>query len=310
MACRRRLVSREVTTTVRPTSSTTRIPKRTVSVTSRSIDFIKDQVKADAPFYVQVSYYAQHLSVVTSERALAKYREKGTPDRGYTQAWAAMMEELDAGVGRLIDAVGELGIDQNTYIFLTADNGGRGTVPGGDNRLPPTNVPLTGAKHSLYEGGIRVPFIVRGPRIGKGSVCRVPVVGYDFLPTFVELAGGEASQLPEEVDGASFKPLLLDPVGRSLARNAGAIIFHRPNKLFSAIRTDDWKLMLFWKPNGEVDHRELYDLSADPTEEGNDLADAQPARAEAMQAKLLQFLSEVNADKPRPRKPSPKRKKS
>lgn len=93
-------------------------PKRTLSVTGKAIDFMKAQVKAKKPFYVQVSYYAQHLSVVTRESLLKKYRKKGTPDRGYTQAWAAMMEELDNGVGQLLDTLEQLDINDNTYVFF------------------------------------------------------------------------------------------------------------------------------------------------------------------------------------------------
>jgi arylsulfatase A-like enzyme len=127
--------------------------KRTPSMTDRAIAFIREQAEADKPFYVQASYYAQHLSVVCTEKVLAKYKAKGVPDRGYPQAWAAMMEELDKGVGRLLDTLDELQIADNTYVVFTADNGGRGTVPGGDTNRLPTNFPLTGAKHSLYEGG-------------------------------------------------------------------------------------------------------------------------------------------------------------
>ena len=165
--------------------------KRTPSMTDRAITFIRNQAEAEKPFYVQASYYAQHLSVVCTEKALAKYKAKGVPDRGYPQAWAAMMEDLDKGVGHLLDTLDELQIADNTYVFFTADNGGRGTVPGGDLERLPTNFPLTGAKHSLYEGGIRVPFMVRGPGVNAGSVSHVPVAGYDFLATFFELAGGD-----------------------------------------------------------------------------------------------------------------------
>jgi arylsulfatase A-like enzyme len=276
-------------------------PKRTASVTSRAIDFMREQSAGGKPFYVQVSYYAQHLSVVTSERMLAKYEAKGTPDRRYPPAWAAMMEELDTGVGRLIDTISELNLDDNTYIFFTADNGGRGSVPGGGSERLPTNEPLTGAKHSLYEGGIRVPFIARGPGIEPGSVCREPVVGYDFLATFHDLAGGNASGLSSEIDGASFRGLLSDPKGGPPSRDAGAIIFHRPARLFSAIRRGDHKLMLFWKRNGQIDRHELYDVSENPSEEGHDLADEDSKKAEALQSKLRDYLISVGADKPKPR---------
>jgi arylsulfatase A len=201
-------------------------------VTDRVIGFMKEQTQAKRPFYIQASYYATHLSVVTREKTLQKYVAKGKPDRNYTEAWAAMMEDLDDGIGRMLGAVSELGIDGTTYIFLTADNGGRGTVPGGDNSRLPANHPLTGAKHSLHEGGIRVPFLARGPGIAPGSVCHTPVVGYDFLPTFYELAGGEASSstLTKDVDGVSLRPLFSKPDERLANRPENAIVFHRPGR--------------------------------------------------------------------------------
>jgi arylsulfatase A len=283
-------------------------PKLTKSITTKAIDFMQQQQEDDNPFYVQISYYAQHLSVVTREKTLAKYKAKGIPDRGYTEAWAAMMEELDDGIGRLIDAVDKSNTRDNTWIFFTADNGGRGTVPGGDTSRPATNIPLTGAKHSLYEGGVRVPFIVRGPGVEPGSVCRVPVVGYDFLPTFHELAGGESADTHDEVDGVSLQSLLIDPEADLPQRKAGAVIFHRPNRLFSAARSQTHKLMVHWKRDGSISRRELFDLTDGPTEEGHNIAATQAATADQLQQQLLHFLRLVNADKP-PAKPPRKRKK-
>ena len=152
-----------------------------------------------------------------------------------------------------------------------------------------------------------MPLIARGPGIAPGSVCRVPVVGYDFLATFVDLVGGDTSQLPAEVDGASFKKLLSDPDAGPLARDTGGIIFHRPERLFSAIRSDDHKLMLFWKLDGTVRSRELYDVSENPTEEGRDIAAKQPEQAATMEQTLLGHLESVDAEKPKVR--PPKRKK-
>lgn len=274
-------------------------PKLTKSVTERAIAFMGTQAEAENPFYVQVSYYAQHLSVVTSEAMLEKYQAKGPTDRAYPHAWAAMLEELDNGVGALLDALDDLGIDDETYVFFTADNGGRGTVPGGDDSKTAPNAPLSGAKHSLLEGGIRVPFFVKGPGIEALSVCRNPVVGYDFLPTFLELAGGSARQLTEEVDGTSFASLLKDPRAKSFARSRDALFFHRPRRSFSAIREGDYKLMLYWNADNSVKNSELYNVGANPTEDGNGLSVTQPAKANALEKKLLAFLKAVDAEKVR-----------
>jgi len=275
-------------------------PKRTPSMTSSAIAFMRKQAQAGAPFYVQASYYAQHLSVVCSEKTLAKYETKGVPDRGYPRAWAAMMEELDRGVGRLLDTLDELGIADNTYVFFTADNGGRGTAPGGDVKRRATNHPLTGAKHSLYEGGIRVPFMARGPGVKAGSVSRVPVAGYDFLPTFYDLAGGSGA-LGDEIDGASFKSVLHNSQTRSIERPNDALIFHRPGRFESAIRNGRHKLFVRWTPQGKIAATELYEVDSNPAEQGRNLATEDPNKAEALKKQLLGYLESVDAEKPKPR---------
>lgn len=283
-------------------------PKRTKTMTARAKAFMEAQVKDGKPFYVQTSYYAQHLSVVCTEEGLAKYEAKGTPDRGYTQAWAAMMEELDEGVGDLLATIEELGISDSTYVVFTADNGGRGTVPGGDSdRLPP-NHPLTGAKHDLFEGGIRVPFIVRGPGVEPGSACHVPVAGYDFLPTFQQLAGGKKKALTPEVDGVSFARLLKNP-SAELQRTHGALIFHRPSKLMSAVRQGDDKLVVLWQGNGAVRSKSLYNVGTDPREiPERDRAAAEPEKVEALFAILSQHLDAVDAERPQLSKAKLKKK--
>ena len=252
---------------------------------------------------MQASYYAQHLSVVISDNMLVKYLEKGAPDRGYPQAWAAMMEELDEGVGRLLNAIDEFGIGENIYVFFTADNGGRGAVPGGDfedGRLP-TNFPLSGAKHSLLEGGIRVPFLVRGPGIDAGSVCHEPVVGYDFLPTFQALAGGKKKALSDEVDGVSLVPLLSNPKG-GLEREQGALFFHRPGKRESAVREGPWKLMVYWDEANRVESRTLYHVGKNPKEvEERNKAEGEADRGAGMEKRLLNFLAAVDAEKVGPK---------
>ena len=273
-------------------------PKRTPSVTGKAIDFMTEHSAAGRPFYVQVSYYAQHLSVVTRDSLLHKYEQKGRPDRGYTQAWAAMMEELDLGVGRILDTIEELGIKEDTYVFFTTDNGGRGTVPGGDPRATPPNHPLSGAKHHLLEGGIRVPFFVMGPGAQPGSVCREPVVGYDFLPTFYALAGGDPSLLTDEIDGADFVPLLHDRSMANFKRPQKALFFHRPvRRNFSAIRQGDYKLMLYWRDDGAMDRHELYQVYPNPIEEGKEITSDNPELAEELLNRLLAHLYLVGAER-------------
>ena len=231
-------------------------PKLTGHVTDRTLAFMRESVRSGKPFYVQASYYAVHLSIVCREETLKRVQARGEPDRQYTPAFAAMLEEMDAGVGRLLDGIKQLGVENNTYIVFTADNGGRGTVPGFDPKRIPANHPLTGAKHSLYEGGIRVPFVVKGPGIPAGQVCHAPVASYDLLPTFYEWAGGTAP-LPAEIDGVSLQPLLRNPATATLTRSAGGLIFHRPANRVSVIRQGDFKLLLNWDRQGRVASREL-----------------------------------------------------
>ncbi len=269
-------------------------PKLTGHITDRSLAFMRESVQANKPFYVQASYYAVHLSIVCREETLKRIQARGTPDREYTQAWVAMLEEMDAGIGRLLDGIKELGIEDDTYVVFTADNGGRGSMPGYDVNRRPANHPLTGEKHTLYEGGIRVPFLVKGPGIPAGETCHVPVAAYDFLATFYDLAGGTA-KLPAAVDGVSLKSVLRQPAQRTLARPNGALFFHRPQRGVSAIRQGDYKLLLKWDSSGGVGSRELYRVGADPREAEHDITQPESARADELQATLLRYLKSVNA---------------
>ena len=266
-------------------------PKRTGSVTDRTIKFIQKQTKAGKPFYAQVSYYAVHLRAELRQASLEKYQKKGAPDRAYSQGWAGMLEELDRGIGRLLDELDTLGISENTYVVFTTDNGGRGIVPGGNPESPAPNVPLSGAKHSLLEGGIRVPLIVRGPSIKAGSVCRVPVVGYDFLPTFYALAGGK-DDLPKELDGGSFVPLFSDPETDSVRRPIDGLIFSRPRQRMAAIRAGKWKLLAKINAKREIQSSKLFNVVEDIAEK-NDLFTTQADKAKQLQARLKTYLETV-----------------
>jgi len=266
-------------------------PKRTGSVTDRSIEFIRAQTKAGKPFYTQISYYAVHLRTELRQTSLEKYEKKGAPDRAYSQGWAGMLEELDSGIGRLLDELDALGISDQTYVVFTTDNGGCGTVPGGDPESPAPNVPLSGAKHSLLEGGIRVPLLVRGPSIEAGSVCRVPVAGYDFLPTFYELAGGKG-KLSEELDGGSFVTLFTDPESGSVKRPVDGLIFSRPRLGQAAIRAGKWKLLAEINSKREIQSAKLFNVVDDIAEEF-DLSATQTDKAMYLEERLNNYLETV-----------------
>jgi arylsulfatase A len=274
-------------------------PKRTFSVTGRATAFMEREAKARRPFYLQVSYYAIHTAYQARPATIAKYANAGLPPRQLLPGLAPMLEDLDAGVGQLLDAIDRLGLRDNTYVFFSADNGGelapRITAPE-ILALPPRNHPLRNAKQSLYEGGIRVPFIVRGPGIAGGSVCRVPVVGYDLLPTFAALAG-DRTPLPAEIDGGSLVQLFKDPVNGAVKRNAPGLVFHRPlhrTQPHSALRVGDFKLVLTWAGPWQIAQRELFNLTEDIGEQNN-LAERMRPKADEMTATLIAYLRSVDA---------------
>ena len=138
-------------------------PKRAVSITDDAVQFIKHQSVAQRPFYLQVSHYFIHLSAEAKAATLEKHKER-KPGAVHTAYWyAAMMDDLDQAIGRIIDTVEAAGLSDSTYIFLTSDNGGTA------RQYPHFNKPLRAGKGSYYEGGIRVPFFAVGPGIKAGT---------------------------------------------------------------------------------------------------------------------------------------------
>ena len=268
-------------------------PKRTNSVTDRAISFIKNQKKAGKPFYAQISYYATHLRVELEEKSLKKYQGKGKPDRKYTPGWAGMLGEMDTAIGRILTALDEMGIADNTYVVFMTDNGGRGEIPQAAKEGLAPNFPLKGAKHTLDEGGIRVPFYVRGPGIKANSWCHEPVAGYDLLPTFYQLAGGTKS-LPSEVDGGSIVNLLKGHAEKSVKRGMDGLVFHRPRQRVSVYTKGAYKLLLNWQET-KPGKAYLYNTLKDVTE-STDLSAKMPERVADMKKSLLTYLKSINAE--------------
>ena len=223
-------------------------PKFIFSITKRSVDFMERQAKAGKPFYVQLSHYATHAKYQARKATLEKYEKnpvfakiEDKHERTGAIVSAAMAEDLDTSIGMVLAKLDELGIAQNTLVVFTADNGYRSWNEAHD--------PLRGAKWWLWEDGVRVPLIVRGPGIPAGSRSAANVIGYDFLPTFAEFAGAGSHQ-SKDVDGISLKPLLLNQsLPTSLANRA--LYFHYPHYRVSppcsAIVIGDMKLLHFYE---------------------------------------------------------------
>lgn len=266
-------------------------PKLAFSITNRSVDFMKEQQTAGRPFFVQVSHYAVHLDIFyrqatyDTELARAKGQKHTLPE------FAAMTSDVDEAIGQLMDQIDSLGLRETTYVFFLSDNGGRLTVPGQAKRKFPRNYPLRDGKGSMYEGGIRVPFIAVGPGIKQGSVSDVPVTGLDLLPTLAELADYE-TPLPKTLDGGSMTEVLQNAGRGTVQRERPFLIFHQAvaRAAESAILMGDYKLVKTWK-TGRV---ELFDLSKDVSE-ANDLSKSEPEKTRQLETTMVAFFNEVGA---------------
>ncbi len=279
-----------------------------------SVRFLQSQSKEKNPFLLYLSFYTVHTPIQAKQDYIAKYKSKLTgmpaerkpdfiPERQSRAKkiqdrpdYAGMVQSLDEAVGRVWDALAKLNLTDNTIIILMSDNGGLSTLPGRRN-APTANVPLRAGKGWLYEGGIRVPMIIKWPGVTKPACqCDVPVTSTDFYPTILEMAG-----LPlkpqQHVDGVSLVPLLKG--GASLSRKA--IFWHYPHyhgsgsRPAAALRAGDYKLIEFYEEN----QIELYNLKNDLSEKQN-LAKKLPRKVAELKILLRKFQKDTGAKFPRP----------
>lgn len=269
-------------------------PKRIDLLTDQTLWFIEQH--REQPFFVTLSHHAVHIALEGTAAAIEKYRKKPKPATGVNHpVYAAMVEDLDRSIGRIMARLDELGLRDETMVVFTSDNGGLRKIYTGVGEVVATNAPLRDEKGTIYEGGIRVPMIVRWPGVVKpGAVCGEPTTTADLLSTFCQAAG---AKLPEQpIDGASLVPLLANPKAR-LDREA--IYFHYPHYHHSrpagAIRAGDWKLVEFF----DDAPLELYNLEDDLGETTN-LAGKMPERAKKLQEKLAAWRQAVGARIPTP----------
>ena len=251
-----------------------------------SVNFI--EANKGGPFMLFLWNYTVHWPMEAPAELLAKYEaHKGKPGLNDTR-YGAMIEALDDSVGRILSAIDRLQLAENTLVVFTSDNGGFGGVA--DNR------PLRADKGHLYEGGIRVPLIVRWlGHVKAGSVSDQPVISMDFFPTFLEVAGVQPESTQEPTDGESLLPVFAE---QRLKRGAlfwhyPNYAFHRSNRLGSAMRQGDLKLI----ENFDDDSLELYNVKTDISEKTN-LANEQPDAAARMKQQLHAWRKQTNAAMP------------
>jgi arylsulfatase A len=267
-------------------------PKRIFGITDRGNAWMAEQVRSGKPFYLQLSHYATHLGIEALESTIAKNTRR-TPGKRHNQVdHASMAEDLDTGVGRVLDQVEALGITDNTYIIYVADNGTY-PLPNPGN----TNGPLHGWKATAWEGGIRVPFIIAGPGIQPGQ-SNTRVVGYDLYPTICDMLN--IAGVPGGVEGGSLLPVLTGDRTGAVSRSQNFLVFHWPHYQLqkashpaTAIYQGPYKLLKFWE-TGEL---RLFDLTKD-LDETNNLAGSMPDKAEELHEKLMAYLKEIDAGMP------------
>ena len=281
---------------------------------NEAVNLIDGYAEEDAPFFLYLSFYTVHTPLQAPDMNVAKYEVKKAqlvdnaqdfleeeqffvsepPPRKIRvrqnhPVYAAMVEKMDEGIGRVMSALESADLAENTIVVFTSDNGGLSTSEG----LPTSNLPLRGGKGWLYEGGIRVPFIVRAPGWqNAGLVTDTPAVGMDFFPTLATLSGIGDPGLPV-ADGIDLTPVLM---GLSDVPYDRPIFWHYPHYSNqggfpgAAVRVGKYKLI----QNLEDGSLQLYDLSVDLQEQHN-LTEAQPETASVLEELLLSWYDDVDA---------------
>lgn len=276
-------------------------------LTNEGIKFINEN--KENPFFLYLAFYTVHTPIQASKKFIEKYREKReklgideVPYRregeGWTKllqenaAFASMVASMDENVGRVLQTLKEQGLDENTWVIFTSDNGGLSTLY--RKGAPTSNGPLRAGKGWCYEGGIRVPLIIKGPGvINPGRVTDQPTINMDFFTTILNLAGVEHN----DNDGVSLVPLLTEekPINRDV------LFWHYPHyhgsawTPGSALRKGDWKLIVHYEDNSI----ELFNLKTDPQETTN-ISEKNPEKVTELKKLLDQKLAETHAKFPKP----------
>jgi arylsulfatase A-like enzyme len=263
------------------------------AITSRALDFLSRH--RDRPFFLELAHNSVHSPIMAPRALVEKYRARAGSDRRENNPIiAAMMEVLDTSIGQLLDRLDALGLRENTVVIFYSDNGGL--------LADAAQTPWRGGKAQLYEGGIRVPLIVRWPGvIAPGRTSALPVTSVDFFPTLLDLTGRPAAA-GLTLDGVS----LAGHLRGSAAPAREAIFWHYPHYHSAgdggpagAVRAGDWKLIEYFEHTvaGAGRAPELFNLRTDPGETRN-VAASEPERVRDLQAKLAAFRAATQAQLP------------
>ncbi len=245
----------------------------------------------DKPFFLYLAHYGVHTPLTAKKELIEKYKQ-GPLGRQSNPTYAAMVESMDESVGRVLKTLDDLKLADNTVVIFTSDNGGLATMEGAVNGIPATiNSPYREGKGFLYEGGIRVPFILRGPGVKGGGI---PVISTDVMPTILGLCGVKSEVT---FDGRNLAPLF----GGGELECKPTFYWHYPHyanqgsRPGGAIRDGNWKMIEFY----DRERRELFDISKDVSESRNLAAD-KPDVVKELAKKLDDWRKEVGAKMPTP----------
>ena len=279
----------------------------TEALTLEAINSIEEPIRLKMPFYLNMSHYAVHVPIQPDFRFYQSYLDVGldTPNAKY----ASMVASMDKSLGDIMKYLTAKNIAKNTIIIFMSDNGGLSLSGARGKNAHVQNLPLRAGKGSLYEGGIRVPMIVKWPEFAKANTSNNQyVIAEDFFPSILEMAGISNTKTIQRVDGKSFVPLLKN---NKLSDTNRILVWHYPNKWIegdgpainykSAIRQGSWKLIYDLR-NG---HKELYNLSNDIGEQF-DLSMKQPAKTIQLNNLLKEYLEKNNSPMPSYRRNSKK----
>ncbi|MGK7395820.1 MAG: sulfatase [Candidatus Cyclobacteriaceae bacterium M3_2C_046] len=269
-------------------------------LTDEAIDFL--HTYQDSSFFLYLPYYTVHTPLMGKPELVNKYRQKPDEPGQSNPVYGAMVTAMDQNIGRLLNTLDQLDLTEKTLLIFTSDNGGIRAVS--------SQAPLRAGKGSYYEGGIRVPLVIRWPdQVEAGSICEVPVINLDFYPTIARIL--QVESLPH-LDGLDISPIwqggtipdrelywhfpiYLQAYSTQMDDGRDPLFRTRPG---TVIRKGDWKLHLYYEDQGI----ELYNLAMDPGERNN-LVFQHPDKVQELNQSLVKWMQEMDA--PIPLQPNP-----